>query len=159
MLRRAPLFTVGNWASTHAGFTMRTGLGPDLPTSLRAIPLCRHALFLIAVSLPGWPAVLGGACALNLLPLGGNLTCAETAHHNFRVLRHLPCKEVQFLRVAFGNSLLEPMRVNHFSPRYKLCTEDDGEPILGGTTDISLHWSSISSTTRIRNKSSTSERL
>jgi hypothetical protein len=26
MLRRAPLFTVGNWGSTNAGFTMRTGL-------------------------------------------------------------------------------------------------------------------------------------
>jgi len=44
------------------------------------------------------------------------------------VLRHLPCIEMQFLRVASGNSLLEPIRVNHFSPRYKLCTEDDREP-------------------------------
>ena len=40
----------------------------------------------------------------------------------------LPCKKLQFLRVASGNSLLEPMSVKRFSPRYKLSTEDDGEP-------------------------------
>ena len=33
------------------------------------------------------------------------------------VLHHIPCKEMQFLRVASGNSLLEPMGMNHFSPR------------------------------------------
>ena len=58
--------------------------GTDLPTSLRALPLRRHAPFLIAVSPPGWPVVLGGASALDLLPLRGDLMCAETAHHNIR---------------------------------------------------------------------------
>jgi hypothetical protein len=46
------------------------------------------------------------------------------------VLRHLLCKEMQFLRGATGNSLLQPMSVNHFSPRNKRCTEDDGEPVF-----------------------------
>jgi hypothetical protein len=46
------------------------------------------------------------------------------------VLRHLPCKEMLFLRIESGNSPLEPMGVNHFSPRLKLCKEVDEEPMM-----------------------------
>lgn len=45
-------------------------------------------------------------------------------------LRHLPYKEIQFLRMGSGNSLLEPMSVNHSFFKPVLSTEDDGEPLL-----------------------------
>ena len=84
MLRRVPNFTVGNWGSTNAGFTLRTGLAELIylhPFGPSALPTCS---FPLRVSPPGWPVVLGGACALDLLPLWGNLTCAEAAHDNVR---------------------------------------------------------------------------
>ncbi len=57
--------------------------GPSryIPSRLAAFPTCA---FPLRVSPPGWSAVLGGYRALDLLPLWGNLTCAEAAHHNTR---------------------------------------------------------------------------
>jgi|SRR5260370_41930621 len=55
------------------------------------------------------------------------------------VLRHLPCIERQFTRVASGNSLLQPIQVNHFYLLMSLDTvwfdtEDDGEPNIAMRT-------------------------
>jgi hypothetical protein len=80
MLRRAPNFTVGNWGSTNPGFTLRTGLAELI--YLHPFGPFRFADMLL--SPPGWSAVLGGAYALDLLPLWGNLTCAEAAHYYIR---------------------------------------------------------------------------
>src|SRR5437764_11586297 len=46
------------------------------------------------------------------------------------VLRHLPCKGMQFLILVSGNSLLEPIEVNRFLSKHELSTKDDGEPIF-----------------------------
>src|SRR2546421_9476152 len=62
----------------------KTGPMSLTPHRVLMFPFCRHAPFPLRVSPPGWPVVLGGTCALDLLPLWGNLTCAEVAHHNFR---------------------------------------------------------------------------
>ena len=85
MLRRAPNFTVGNWGSANAGFTLRTGLA-DL-IYLHPFGPFRFSDMLFSPS--GFPSRLAGcpeagASALDILPLWGNLTCAETAHHKIR---------------------------------------------------------------------------
>src|SRR5258708_24380223 len=49
--------------------------------SMAHLPTCSFPLW---VSPPGWPAVIEDDCALDLLPLWGNLTCVEAVHHNFR---------------------------------------------------------------------------
>ena len=84
MLRRVANFTVGNWDSTNAGFTLRTGLAELI--YLHPFGPFRFADMLLSPS--GFPSRLASCprrCyALDLLPLWGNLMCAEAAHHNFR---------------------------------------------------------------------------
>jgi hypothetical protein len=87
MLRRMPNCTVGNWGSTTAGFTsvVRPGLAERI--CLHPLGPLRKASLLLSPS--GFPSRLAGcpkagACALDLLPLGGHLMCAQAAHHNTR---------------------------------------------------------------------------
>jgi hypothetical protein len=74
---------------------LETGIQPMQASpcvqDLRHITLHPFALSRFAdmlLSLSGFPfrlvGCLGGSCALDLLPLWGNLMCAETANHNFR---------------------------------------------------------------------------
>ncbi len=47
-----------------------------------------------------------------------------------------PSSSVQAERLfdsgVFRKTLLEPINVNHFLPKYELSTEDDGEPVIHG---------------------------
>src|SRR5215472_9610283 len=44
VLRQVWQYTAGNWGSTNAGFTLRTGLAGQRLTHLHTSPLSRHAL-------------------------------------------------------------------------------------------------------------------
>jgi hypothetical protein len=80
MLRRVCLFTVGNWGSTNAGFTMYAGFADT--TTLHTFTLLRFTDMLLSpldfsARLVSYPKRF---IALNLLPLKGYLMNTEAAH-------------------------------------------------------------------------------
>jgi hypothetical protein len=71
-------------------------------------------------------------------------------------LRHLPYKEMRFLRVAEGNALGEPVKRSHFLPQYEPSVEDDGAlPLrLVGGMKAEVYVLSKASSQSVRSKGS-----
>jgi hypothetical protein len=82
MLRRAWYCAIGNWGSANAGLAMHTGLAGH--TTVHPFPLACFPNMLLSpwsfdARLVECPR---RSCALNLLPILGDLTNAETAHYD-----------------------------------------------------------------------------